>query len=232
MRQLPLGVRLRERAVFASFVAGPNSEACAHLQAVADAKRRGVTWLCGASGVGKTHLLQATCAAAATARRATYLPLADLSSAGPHVLEGLGDFDCLCLDDIDRVAGARAWERALFELYVALDERGGALVVAAQDAPAAVAFGLKDLASRLAAGAVHRLQVLDEDQQRQALQRRAQLRGIELPDETVQYLQRRVPRDMPSLCRLLDDLDEASLRAQRRLTVPFIRSVLGDVEKD
>jgi DnaA family protein len=36
----------------------------------------------------------------------------------------------------------------------------------------------------------------------------------------------RLPRDMHSLCAVLDRLDEAALAAQRRLTVPFLRQVL------
>jgi DnaA family protein len=49
-----------------------------------------------------------------------------------------------------------------------------------------------------------------------------------LPDETARWLQRRYPRDMHTLHNLLDTLDEAALVAQRRLTVPFIRSVLRE----
>ena len=41
------------------------------------------------------------------------------------------------------------------------------------------------------------------------------------------YLQRRFRRDLPTLYELLDTIDEAALQAQRRLTVPFIRQVLG-----
>jgi DnaA family protein len=52
------------------------------------------------------------------------------------------------------------------------------------------------------------------------------LRGLELPDETWHWLQRRLPRDMRTLYGLLDTLDEAALAAQRRLTIPFIREVL------
>jgi DnaA family protein len=55
---------------------------------------------------------------------------------------------------------------------------------------------------------------------------RAQQRGLELPAETLDYLMKRMPRDLRSLFELLDELDEASLVAQRRLTVPFIRDAL------
>ena len=69
--------------------------------------------------------------------------------------------------------------------------------------------------------------MLDEAEQQQALKLRARVRGFELPDETLQWLQRRFPRDMASLYELLDALDEAALVAQRRLTIPFIREVLN-----
>jgi hypothetical protein len=55
------------------------------------------------------------------------------------------------------------------------------------------------------------------------LRLRAHARGLELPEETALYLQRRFRRDLPTLYHLLDTIDEAALQAQRRLTVPFIR---------
>ncbi len=55
---------------------------------------------------------------------------------------------------------------------------------------------------------------------------RAKVRGFELPEEVARWLQRRYPRDMGTLYQLLDTLDSAALVAQRRLTLPFIRSVL------
>jgi DnaA family protein len=59
-----------------------------------------------------------------------------------------------------------------------------------------------------------------------ALRCRAQARGLQLPEETAQYLLRSFPRDLPTLFALLDTLDTASLIEQRRLTVPFAKSVL------
>ena len=64
MQQLSLGIRLRDRAVFASFLPARNAEALEHLQRLAAGDGCGLTWLCGADGTGKSHLLQAVCAAA------------------------------------------------------------------------------------------------------------------------------------------------------------------------
>jgi DnaA family protein len=226
MRQIPLGVRLPDRAVFASFLPARNAQPVEHLRQLADAEPGGLTWLCGPAGAGKTHLLQATCAAAGARLRAGYVPLREVARLGVGVLDGLPQLKCLCLDDIDQVAGQAEWEHALFGLLREIEDGGGRLVLSAQTPPALLDWALADLGSRCAAGAVFQLRVLDELEQRAALQLRARLRGCELPDDTARWLQRRVPRDMGSLYQLLDTLDEAALAAQRRLTIPFIREVL------
>jgi|SRR5665213_3606938 len=228
MQQLPLGVRLADRAVFASFFAGPNLQAAAHLRALAEGPEGGVAWLCGPAGAGKTHLLQAACAATPAPLRAGYFPLAELGPLGTGVLEGLPQIDCLCLDDVDAVAGKSEWERSLFGLYREIEERGGRLIAAASKPPALLQWSLPDLASRFGASAVFQLRMLGEEEQRAALQLRAQVRGLDLPEDTARWLQRRFPRDMRTLYELLDTLDEAAIVAQRRLTVPFIRSVLQE----
>ena len=228
MRQIPLGVRLPDRAVFASFLPARNSEAVSHAHRVASGEIAGLTWLAGPAGAGKTHLLQAICAAASERMRAGYLPLAELAPLGVGVLEGMPQLECLCVDDIDQVAGRADWERAIFALLRELEEGDGRLIAAAQAPPALVSWALPDLGSRCAAGAVLQLRALDEAEQQAALQLRARLRGLELPAETLNWLRRRFPRDMRRLYELLDTLDEAALAAQRRLTVPFIREVLRE----
>ncbi|HXB19434.1 MAG TPA: DnaA regulatory inactivator Hda [Steroidobacteraceae bacterium] len=226
MQQLPLGVRLPDRALFESFLPGRNTEALAHARSIAAGEARGVTWLSGPGGAGKTHLLQAICAAAGARARAGYVPLKQVAHLGAEVLDGLGQLACLCLDDLESVAGDLVWERRLFGLVHESEEAGGALVVAANAPPALLHWALPDLGSRCAAGAVFALRALEEAEQQAALALRARLRGLELPEETWQWLRRRYPRDMRRLYELLDTLDEAALAAQRRLTVPFIREVL------
>jgi DnaA-homolog protein len=232
MQQLPLGVRLPDRAVFASFLTARNEQAVDHLRQAADARISGTSWVCGPRGSGKTHLLQAVCAQASTRMSAGYVPLRELGRLGIGVLDGLRQLECLCLDDVDEVVGQLEWERELFGVLREIEESGGRLVTAAEAPPALLRWSLPDLGSRFAASAIFQLRVLDEEEQQAALQLRARLRGFELPEETSRWLQRRYPRDMHKLYELLDTLDEAALVAQRRLTVPFIREVLGLLQTD
>lgn len=220
MRQLALGVKLRDDAVFANFSVGANAEAVAALQGRAVR----LVWLWGVAGSGKTHLLQAVCADAGEA--AAYLPLGRGGGLPPEALQGFETARTLCLDDVDAVAGDVAWERALFRLFnesVELDTR---LIFAASVAPRSLEWSLEDWGSRSAACVVYHVKELDEGGRIEVLRRRAVQRGLDLTPETVDYLLARMPRDLASLLEVLDELDDASLAAQRPLTVPFIRDAL------
>ncbi len=228
MQQLPLGVQLEVSSRFETFRAGQNLAALEELCSLRRAPGQPALWIAGPSGVGKTHLLQATCFRLGDrGHSAAYLPLARTAGSGPALVANYEAFDAVLLDDIEAVAGDAGWERALFGLNNELQEQGGRLVVAARTVPAGVPFLLRDLASRFAAASVHVLKPLPEVEQAEALLARAAARGLELPPETLSYLTRHAPRDFGGLCRLLDRLDSASLATQRRLTIPLVRDVLG-----
>jgi DnaA-homolog protein len=220
MKQLTLGVRLRDDAVFESFAPGPNMEAVTAL------RNGNVTplWLWGARGSGKTHLLQAACSSAGD--KAAYFPLSRAVALPPEALAGFERAPVLCIDDVDAVAGDQAWEQALFHLFNAAAELRSRLIFAAALPPRLAAWSLEDWRSRAGACVVYHLRELDDAARHEALRLRAAQRGLQLPYETSEYLLKRVPRDLPSLLAILDTLDEASLVAQRRLTIPFIRDAL------
>ncbi|MGO9931487.1 MAG: DnaA regulatory inactivator Hda [Steroidobacteraceae bacterium] len=220
MKQLALGVRLRADAVFESFAPGLNAEVVAALRLAHPTP----LWLWGGHGCGKTHLLQAVCSSAGDT--AAYFPLHRSAAMPPEALAGFEHTRVLCIDDVDAVAGDEAWERALFRLFNEAAELRTRLIFAARVAPRQAPWTLKDWRSRAAACVVYQLRELDDEGRIEALRLRAAQRGLQLPYETSEYLLKRMPRDLPSLFEILDALDEASLVAQRRLTIPFIRDAL------
>lgn len=225
-QQLPLAIQLRDTATFENFVPGINAEAHDWLLAHAGESDGRAVFVWGANGVGKTHLLQALCHAVhQSGQTAFYLPLEQADSFSPEVLEGVETFALVVLDNVDAVLGDERWERALFGFYNRAMEVGAQLVFSAQSAPAGLPCQLADLQSRLGWGWVFQLQGLDDDGKMQALQLRAAGRGIVLGDDVVQYLLRRIPRDMHALFDVLDKLDEASIVAQRKVTIPFVREL-------
>jgi len=231
-RQLPLNLKLRDASSFENFFAGRNREAVERLRKsvreLADAPQSPASWLYlwGESGCGKTHLLEAACRAAqAVGLTSIYIPLSEKSALSPALLEDVEQTALVCVDDIERVAGDAAWEAALFVLYERLRAQGAMLIAAASAGPMALGLKLPDLATRLAAGLVYPLQPLSDDEKIAALRLRAERRGMEMGEDVAHYLLTRYPRDLHSLFALLDRLDTATLAAQRRLTIPFLRDL-------
>lgn len=225
MSQLALPLQLDDYAVFESFWSPGNDALLAFLQELTVAGHGPGCWIWGGTATGKTHLLQAVCER--LGEDAIYLPLAEFVGAGPAVLEGLSSRAFVCLDDIDVVAAADDWEFALFALCNAVNDSGGKLVATAAATPRQCNFKLADLQSRLSRLPAFHVKPLGESDRVRALQLRARHRGLELPDETANYLLARSRRDMASLYATLDRLDSEALIAKRKLTIPFVRDVLN-----
>lgn len=225
-RQLPLALRYPPDQRFETFVGAP-AGALAQLRALALGER-GWLYLAGAAGTGKTHLALAACAEAeAQGRRTAYLPLAAAAGRLGDALEALDGMAMVALDGLDAIAGTREDEIALFDFHNRAQAAGSQVLYAARAAPDALPPGLPDLRSRLAQCARITLQPLDDDGRADVLRLRARRRGLQFDEAAITWLLRRTGRDLVGLAAQLDALDRASLAAQRRVTVPFLREVLG-----
>ena len=227
-KQLPLSFTPRDVFSFASYVSGDNHLALAMIQQLASAAGEKQIYLWAGKGQGKTHLLQAACNHAAQRQASVcYFPVADIIHQPVEIFEGLEQLDLLCLDDIDLFAGNAAWEEALFDLINRVRSSDCRLLLSSSYVPERLAVQLPDLRSRLVWGPVFQLQVLSDAKKHEALQLRAQLRGLELPDNVAEYLMRHYPRDLFGLFERLDMLDTAAMAMQRRLTIPFVKTVFS-----
>lgn len=226
MSQLALPLKLADHAVFETFFGAGNEALLAFVHDTLTTGKGPGCWIWGAPSTGKSHLLQAVCERAAP--DAAFLPVRELLAAGPGSLEGMARRAFLCIDDVQDVAGDAEWEQALFRFYNEARDLGHALFVAARAPARDSGFGLPDLESRFTQLAAFQIHPLGDSDRESALKLRARHRGFDLPDETAHYLLTRQRRDMGSLYALLDRLDSEALAAQRRLTVPFVKSVIGN----
>ncbi|WP_373101098.1 MULTISPECIES: DnaA inactivator Hda [Pasteurellaceae] len=186
-------------------------------------------YLWGAKSSGKSHLLKACSNYFLLRERPSiYVPLNKSQYFSPAVLDNLEQQELVCLDDIQAVMGDAQWELAIFDLINRIREYGKCLLlISADQSPTALAVNLPDLASRLSWGEIYQLHPLDDGQKIKVLQQNARERGIELPEETANFLLKRLDRDMKTLFKALAKLDKASLQAQRKLTIPFVKEILA-----
>lgn len=228
--QLPLAVRLRDDATFANYYPGANAAALGYVERACQLEQSWVDdfiWLWGAQGVGRTHLLQAACLRAEElGSRSLYLSMADYASFGAQILDDIERCDLVVLDDLHKIAGLAEWESAVFHAFNRLRDAGKRLLISANSSPRALKVRLPDLQSRLNTALVFHLQELTDEDKLRALQLRASRRGLYLADEVGRYLLTHTGRTMENLFTALEKLDEASLQAQRKLTIPFVKQVL------
>ncbi|OEY67794.1 DnaA regulatory inactivator Hda [Marinobacter sp. X15-166B] len=227
--QLTLGVKLRDDARFDNFHGDRNAAAAQKLARLCgEGAQAPVVILCGDTDTGKSHLLQAACHQLdRQGGSAVCVSLEELMPLGPDALTGLEQHALVGLDDLDLIAGNTEWEEAVFHLYNRLTDCGHRLFISMLDTPGALPFGLQDLVSRLQHGLVIQLGIYRDADRLTILRARAEKRGLVMVDEVAAYILRRAPRKLADLLAILDRLDENSLRAQRKLTIPFVKSVMG-----
>lgn len=225
--QLTLGVGLKDDATFANFYSKKNAQLIATLKKSAAGAGERIIYFYGTGGLGCTHLLQASCHEAKLHQlNAVYIPLKSSTDISPEIFDGLERLPLVCVDDIHRIAGKPAWEEAFFHAYNRILDAGSRLIVTANVAPKSLPLTLPDVISRLAWGVVYPLYPLTDEEKLHTLVMRAERRGMTLSEEVGRFILNHCPRHMSTLFAALDALDNVSLAAQRKLTIPFVKSVL------
>ncbi len=227
INQLTLGVSLKDEATFENYFSGSNTQLIHELRKAAAGSGEQIIYFYGQGGQGCTHLLQACCHEADQHHQtAVYIPFSHLSDYSPLIFEGLESLNLVCLDDVHLLAGHNAWEEAFFHAYNRIRDAGARLIVTANVPPKSLRFELPDILSRLSWGMVFQLQPLTDAEKLHALIMRASLRGMTLSEEVGKFILTHCPRHMSTLFAALNALDKVSLAAQRKLTIPFVKTVL------
>ncbi len=222
--------RFNDSAYFESFFVTETSRLLVNsLHQLLQSNAEDFVLISASAGLGKSHLLQAIChKAEALEQSHLYLPLQEVKAYAPaDVLAGHEHIRILCLDDLQAIAGLKNWEEALFNLYNQRLQQGLPLYVSANKTVATLALTLADLVSRLSAMLSFHLHDLNDDEKGALLQFRAAQRGMEINDACVSYIIQRSGRSLSELMHLLEKLDQHSLVQGRKITVPFIKTILS-----
>lgn len=214
-----------------NFVVGENLELVTFLRSP-KAEFRGI-WISGPRSSGRTHLLQAYCRAALqSGRQGIYLDCADLAVGASAQIQRAVNLasasDALVvLDNLGELQRDPRHEEALMLIYQSLYAVEGEMLVCHDQSARGVEFDLPDLNSRMRGFAHFALVPLRDQDKAEVLTQRAHTKGYDLPDAVLEYWLRRGPRDLSTLVRDLERLDQATLTHQRLLTVPLLKQVLG-----
>ena len=223
MKQIALDIGLETAPTLTSYFAGPNEPALGHLRLWAGSPTRSPvpTYLWGAAGSGKTHLLRAV----QHALREQGASAGWLDATVHEPPEYDPAWSVVLLDDVQLFTAVQ--QHAAFNWFVNAQTHQRGVLAAGLLPPADLALR-EDLRTRLGWGHVFHLQVLSEPERRAVLRQEADARGVFLGDEVMDFMLTRFSRDLGHLMALLGQLDGYALQTKRAITIPLIKSMLED----
>ena len=229
VKQVPLQFEFQTNQTFESYYPGGNAEIIGQLQQLAGQGQEQQVYIWGEAGCGKSHLLQACCQQAKLAGKDPfYLALFADKLPEPQLLDGLEALDLVCLDNVQHLAGNLAWQQALFNFYNNHRQNNHQLLLAADCPPKYLSLELPDLKTRMSWGLTMKIQALRDDELIAALTHKAHYLGFDIPAGVGRFLLHHYVRDLPALWLLLEKIDQATLVAQRKLTIPFLKKILAE----
>ncbi|UDG80871.1 DnaA regulatory inactivator Hda [Candidatus Hartigia pinicola] len=226
--QLSLPLYLPDDKTFSSFYSGKNETLLSAIKLAINQLVGSYIYYWSREGGGKSHLLHAACAELSERNIAVgYVPLDKSTYFVPKVLEDMEYLALVCIDNIQCIAGDPQWEIAIFNLYNRILEIGRTcLLITGDRPPRQIKLTLPDLGSRLDWGQTYKLYPLSDEDKIHALQLRARIRGFELPEDVCRFVLKRLDRKIGTLFNILNKLDHASIVAQRKVTIPFVKNIL------
>ena len=226
--QFPVQFEFQSTETFDAFYEGVNDDIVTHLQNICTSHETQI-FLWGEEGSGKSHLLKAACHKANILKKTAFYFSLDSENLPPHtMLQGLENLDLVCFDNIEQIAGNADWEKAFFYFFDKHRENNKLLILSASCPPKYLAMQLSDLKTRMGWGLTLKLKSLSDEQRLSALIYKADILGFEIPVNVGKFLLIRYASGLPSIWRLLNKVERATLVAQRKLTIPFVKQIMSD----
>tara|TARA_R110002050_G_scaffold294841_2_gene453079 strand:- start:11056 stop:11715 length:660 start_codon:yes stop_codon:yes gene_type:complete len=173
-------------------------------------------FLYGPATCGKTHLAHVWAyESQAVFIKAEDLPRIDVAQTPLHIV----------VEDIQKLTPKSS--ESLFHLYNYLYQKKGNLIVTSDTPLANLTLSLKDLKSRLSRLVSLQMKSPDEDLMRLFIMKLFSDLQVTVLDNEINYLTTHLNRDFKYVFHFIKTLNNRSIAEKRKITIPFIKLVLG-----
>jgi chromosomal replication initiator protein len=237
-------IHFNPKNTFDTFVVGNNNNfayAAALAVAQAPGKSYNPLFLYGGVGLGKTHLLHAIGQHASNARKSARVAYVSSEKFTNEYIDGIQNnqlakfrkkyrqTDVLLIDDIQFLAGKERIQEEFFHTFNALHEAHKQIVLTC-DRPASEIQGLEHrLVSRFEWGLVTDLQPPDVEMRLAILQKKAQLMGVTLPEDILNFLANRIRTNVRRLEGALIRVASYASLTGRKLNIEVVEGLLREI---
>jgi chromosomal replication initiator protein len=229
---------------FDTFVVGNNNN-FAYAAALAVAKSPGKSYnplfLYGGVGLGKTHLLHAIGQHVANQKKGARVAFVSSEKFTNEYIDGLQNnqlvrfrkkyrqSEVLLIDDIQFLAGKERIQEEFFHTFNALHEAHRQIVLTC-DRPASEIQNLEHrLVSRFEWGLVTDLQPPDVEMRLAILQKKAQIMGVQLPEEVMNFLATRIRANIRRLEGALVRVASYAALTGKTLALETVEELLREI---
>jgi chromosomal replication initiator protein len=229
---------------FDTFVVGENNN-FAHAAALAVAQSPGKSYnplfLYGGVGLGKTHLLHAIGHHVARHSQQACVAYVTCEQFTNDYIDGIQNnqlarfrkkyrqSDVLLIDDVQFLAGKERIQEEFFHTFNALHEARKQIVLTC-DRPASELQNLEQrLVSRFEWGLVTDLQPPDEEVRLAILRKKAQIAGMELPEEIMSFLAHRIRSNIRRLEGALIRVTSYTALTNKKLSLELVEGLLREI---
>ncbi len=243
MKAAPPVEGLNPKYTFGNFVVGPSNQ-LAHAAAIGAAggggPRHNPLFLCGGTGLGKTHLVHAVAHRIRAERphsRILYVSAEKFVNEFVQSLQEnrMSEFrsryrdrcDLLLVDDIQFLASKTQTQEEFFHAFNALHQADKQIIVTSDKYPQQLERMEERLVSRFSWGLVADIQGPELETRVAILRKKAQMEQIELADEVVLYLAQTIRSNVRELEGTLIRLAAKSSLLQRQIDLDFARQELA-----
>ena len=221
MNQLGLPISLNTSMLLESLVA--NKELLRLINQLFVDVNSSEVFIYGASGQGKTHILQgAVLKALEMDKNAIYI---DCNESFPeHILDFIDQINFISFDNVHLISSKN--QEIFFDLYNQARQSQILILVSADSLPSDLEV-MKDIKTRLSLAAVYKLEELNDELIMRVIDSQMSQRNLSINSGVYEYLFKNYSRDLKLLLVTLNDLDKASLEAKKAISVPFVRKFLN-----
>jgi chromosomal replication initiator protein len=228
---------------FDNFVTGPNNR-LAYAAAVAVADQPGTAYnplfIHGGVGLGKTHLLQAICQQIMTARPGAVICYLSCDAFMNHFIEAVQQgnmtefrhyfrqVDVLVIDDIHFLAKGDRSQEEFFHTFNELYQSQRQIVLSSDSPPSEIPQLEERLVSRFQWGLVANVTRPSYETRVAIIRAKSKLRGLELPDDVIDYIATRVDSNARELEGALTTIQGYAALQGLQITIDLARQAQGD----
>ena len=182
----------------------------------------------GREDSGKTHLVNA-CAVYAHELSFDFqsYDAVQLREYSPEDIGQWSESSLIFIDNLDCLCGRDDWELVLYQLINMCRQGELRCIFSSSLKPSDIPCQLNDLKSRLVWGLLIQLPEMNDMNLRSIIRLRAGRIGLDVSDDVLNFLLTRMGRRVKDQIELLEKLDKASLIHQKKITIPFIKQILG-----